>query len=132
MPRRGLLVPVTLALAVVTGACAGTSGSPTTSATDVALYEPAGEGGNDAQLAGVLDRTDGCVVVRRDDDASVVVPVLPVGARWEGDELVVGGQRYRVGDRVQWRGGELGGQDTSWLAQVPAGCADQVMWVVHF
>jgi hypothetical protein len=130
MARGGLLLATVVVLAVAT-ACGDPSAAPTQTATDVALYEPEGAGGHDAQLAGVLDRVEGCVVVRVGEPTTLVVPVLPVGARWDGDELVAVGQRHRLGDHVDWRGGELAFGDTSWLAQVPSGCEDLDMWVVY-
>ncbi|MDC7123488.1 hypothetical protein OMK64_18305 [Cellulomonas fimi] len=89
MRRGGTLLATGFVL--VATACGDPSARPTESATDVALYEPTGPGGDDALLAGVLDRVDGCVVVRMDEPATLVVPVLPVGARWDGDELVAVG-----------------------------------------
>lgn len=129
MARGCLLLATAVVLAAAT-AC-GSSARPTDSATDVALYQPEGAGGHDAQLAGVLDRVDGCVVVRVGEPATPVVPVLPVGTRWDDDELLAVGERLRLGDHVEWRGGELASGDTSWLVQVPTGCEDVDMWVVH-
>jgi hypothetical protein len=124
-----------MAMLALTAGCGWVGGStPATEPADVAVYDPTGEGGFAARLAGVLERVDGCVVVRGDgiDMATdrEYVPVFPRGVHWNGDILVVGGNKYRLGEHAEFAGGELSEQSASALADVPAACAGRPMWLV--
>ena len=126
---------VGMAMLALTAGCGWVGGStPATDPTDVAVYEPTGEGRFAARLAGVLERVDGCVVVRGDgiDMATdhEYVPVFPRGVHWNGDILVVGGHEDRLGEHAEFGGGELPGQSASALADVPAACAGRPLWLV--
>ena len=133
MARARTAVVGMMVLALTAG-CGGSS--PTPAPTDVAVYDPTGgPGGFAARLAGTLERVDGCVVVRGDgiDMAKDVeyVPVFPRGVHWNGDSLVVGGTKYRLGEHVEFGGSTLSEQSASALAaDVPAACAGRPMWLV--
>lgn len=129
--RRRLTAALGVAAAFAASACAGSAGTPgEPRPTDVVLYVPEGEGGFDAQLRGELGRVGQCVVVRSVEAGVDYAPALPVGTRWDGDALVVHGQRLRIGDEVAWSGGEYGG-DPAELEQVPADCAGLAVFVVN-
>lgn len=131
MARARTAVVGMMVLALTAG-CGGSS--PVPAPTDVAVYDPTGgPGGFAALLAGTLERVDGCVVVR-DDSTGIkdvdYVPVFPRGVHWDGDALVVGGTKYRLGEHVEFGGGTLSEQSASALADVPAACAGRPMWLV--
>lgn len=131
MNRHLLPAALGVALALTASACAGRAGAPGgPTPTDVVLYAPEGQGGFDAQLVGELDRVGDCVVVRSAEVGVDYAPALPVGTRWDGDELVVHGQHVRIGDEVEWSGGEYGG-DPAELEHLPADCEGLTVFVVN-
>lgn len=81
-----------------------------------------------------LERVDGCVIVR--DDSTGIravdsVPVFPLGVHWDGDALVVGGTKYRLGEHAEFGGGTLSEETASTLAaDVPAACAGRHLWLI--
>jgi hypothetical protein len=59
------------------------------------------------------------------------VPVFPLGVHWDGDALVVGGTKYRLGEHVEFGGGTLSEETASTLAaDVPAACAGRQLWLI--
>ena len=133
MARARTAVVGMMVLALTAG-CGGSSPAP--APTDVAVYDPSGgPGGFAALLAGTLERVDGCVVVRDDSTGIRVadsVPVFPRGVHWDGDALVVGGTKYRLGEHVEFGGGVLAevGESAPLAADVPAACAGRQLWLI--
>lgn len=78
----------------------------------LATYTPSGEpGGDGAQLTGVLEVRDGCVIFVN-DQGDAVIPAFPEGiANWDGDTLRLRGsssfpdQDIAVGDSADAVGG---------------------------
>jgi hypothetical protein len=136
MARAPIAVVGMMVLALTAG-CGGSSPAP--APTDVAVYDPSGgPGGFAALLAGTLARVDGCVIIRDDGadmrvaGAADSVPVFPRGVHWEGDALIVGGTKYRLGEHVEFGGGVLAevGASTPPAADVPAKCAGRLLWLI--
>ena len=78
-------------------------------------------------------------VIIRDDGADMrvagaadSVPAFPRGVHWEGDALIVGGTKYRLGEHVEFGGGVLAevGASTPPAADVPAKCAGWLLWLI--
>ena len=90
----------------------GQSASVDTENQMLSTYTPSGEpGGDGAQLTGVLEVRDGCVIFVN-DQGDVVIPAFPEGiANWDGDTLrlrgssVVPDQDIAVGDSADAVGG---------------------------
>ncbi|AXL10739.1 hypothetical protein DXT68_00205 [Microbacterium foliorum] len=106
----------------------GQSASVGTENQMLATYTPSGEpGGDGAQLAGVLEVRDGCVIFVN-DQGDAVIPAFPEGiANWDGDTLrlrgssVVPDQDIAVGEPADALGG--GNNDgTADGVSVPTSC----------
>ncbi len=114
---------VLLLLAVALTACTPANDGPTGDTSELAL-QPASdeEGGDQAQLAGILHREGGCTYVELEDGA-LVIPVFQEGdAAWGEDGLLVGdADPVKAGDEVEFGGGYVGGSFDETMT-VPDGC----------
>lgn len=78
-----------------------------------------------ALLPGTVRITAECVWVEADDAS--YIPVFEVGeARAEGGDILVYGQRYVDGDRIEVGGGISPDAGADWY--VPPGCPDAELW----
>ena len=120
-----IVATVAVALAMLTG-CTGYADPE-----DVATYQPAGDGGADALLEGILVREDGCTYV--DGPAGErTLPVFAAGTvTWSDDTLIVRNLSYQVGETAGFGGGEYGAGSTATIS-VPEACDDSVpRWAVN-
>lgn len=82
----------------------------------VAVYEPAGPGGDSALLAGIVETSGDCVVVKV-SDGSIHTPVFNrTQIRVTGREFSYGGKTFKEGDTISLGGGYTTESD------LPAGC----------
>ncbi|MEU1972001.1 dihydrolipoamide dehydrogenase [Microbacterium sp. NPDC019599] len=117
MRRRIALVPV-LAIAI-----AGLSGC--VPADGPIAVRPATGANEDALLQGILRIEEDCVWVQAGDE--VYVPVFEIGgARIEGGDTLVYGNRYVDGDDIELPGGEAQKPGADWY--LPARCPDVRLW----
>lgn len=90
--------------ALALAAASACSAPAEVTAGGLATYEPVGEGGDSAELAGTLALSGGCVVV--DGEGGITVPIFPAGLTgWNGDELRLGRITAQIGDEVSLGGG---------------------------
>jgi len=103
---------------------------------EVVTFEPAGPGGDTAQLLGEVDGRDGCLTVINDNGhlVLVVMPENKVSYSRSG-ELKLFGKQYKAGDTIDLGGG--GSKFTRYAPEwtVPMACQKldplpDLMWMV--
>ena len=111
--KRATSAVVSGLLAVMLTGCSG--GDELT----IATYEPTGEGGFSAELAGTLTRTEsGCLTITSSE--SSVVPVFPNDAILvDGESILYKATTYSLGDPISLGGGMVTNQ------KLPADCVGE-------
>ena len=122
------------AATLLVGCAAGSASEVTVLRADglVALVDPSGDDGMDAQVVGVIALTGGgCLAIDDGSGAGAVPLIWPPGTTLDGDEVVLAsGERLVVGDEVSGAGGEIPAADAG---DLPGECepVDGMILLVH-